>query len=122
MIDAWPEIRPKDRGASSNASFAGRFANGRPAASRFRAGRASGPRPSLFAKDDALNMTHVFAAHGNHFVDCHTHGKIEEFKETPADMKNFKLKAEIFFKSEAPVHITSGFLRQALDCQRLSGG
>jgi hypothetical protein len=57
------------------------------------------PDPILvFAKDETLNMTHVFAVQGNNFVDCYTDGKIAEFKETPSDMKNFKLKGEIIFE------------------------
>jgi hypothetical protein len=57
------------------------------------------PFPILvFAKDEALNVTHIFAVQGDRFVDCHTRGKICKFTETPRDMRGFKLKGEIFFE------------------------
>jgi hypothetical protein len=52
----------------------------------------------VFAKDQALSVTHVFAMQGNRFVDCHTRGRIAEFTETPNDMKGFKVLGEIFFR------------------------
>ena len=42
--------------------------------------------------------THVFAVHGDLFVDCQTQGMIRRFTEAPADMKNFRIKAEFFFE------------------------
>ena len=39
---------------------------------------------------------HVFAAHGDHVVDTYTGGKVMNFSEVPADIKDFKVVAEIF--------------------------
>jgi len=56
------------------------------------------PAPILvMAKDEALGVTHVFAVHGNSFVDTYTGGAVQNFKKVPDDMKNFRLLGEVFF-------------------------
>jgi hypothetical protein len=60
--------------------------------------RAFAPDPILvFASDDQLNRTHVFAVHGNYFVDWYTRGRIAEFARTPDDMRSFRVRGSHSF-------------------------
>jgi hypothetical protein len=57
------------------------------------------PFPILVVAEDG-KLGHVFAVQEKNLVDVYTRGKVQEFKEAPPDMKQFRVKRLVYIEKK----------------------